>query len=343
MKDKKSIAIVMLAAITAGVGIFSIVSNQSKIDRYEQLSSDKDAVQKELSATLKEKEELVILRDQLDTQKLAQEETIKSQGNRIEELGLEVVAEKGKVKGLSLDVEKKDSELESLKLQHAQDLGESETKLQEASNALIKFEKELKSQTELAVAKTKELEEFVGKTAEETKERKQVIAALETKNDSLNQEKGALEVKIATLNSEIDETSQKLEDSEGDRVFLEGELFRLQEEKAKLVKQMNDIEFLTAQYRRIKSDIATAKRMDWMRRGIGIYAKRQTVAQKHAGLRGEGVAGQSSVAGSDKGDENVAVELTSDGRVIINGKVIEPEAAIVPEKPDVLETGQPEK
>ena len=28
MKDKKSIAIVMLAAITAGIGIFSIVSNQ---------------------------------------------------------------------------------------------------------------------------------------------------------------------------------------------------------------------------------------------------------------------------------------------------------------------------
>ena len=48
---------------------------------------------------------------------------------------------------------------------------------------------------------------------------------------------------------------------------------------------MNDLEFLSAQVKRIKSDIAVAKRMDWMRRGIGIYAKRQTVAQKQAALR----------------------------------------------------------
>ena len=343
MKDKKSIAIVMLAAITAGVGIFSIVSNQSKLDAYAKLSSDKDTIQKELSTTRKEKDELVILRDQLDTQKQAQEETIKAQGNRIEELGLEVTTEKDKVKELSLDVEKKDSELETVKLQHAQDLGEAETKLQTASTALVKSEKELKLQADLAIAKAKELEEFMGKSAEETKERKQVIAALETKNDSLNQEKGALEVKIATLNSEIDETSQKLEDSEGDRAFLEGELLRLQEEKAKLVKQMNDIEFLTAQYRRIKADIATAKRMDWMRRGIGVYAKRQTVSQKHAALRGEGAAGESIVTGLSKGSENVAVELTSDGRVIINGKVIEPETTTAPEKPEAPVSEQPKK
>ncbi len=127
----------MLAAITAGVGIFSIVSNQSKLDAYAKLSSDKDTIQKELSTTRKEKDELVILRDQLDTQKQAQEETIKAQGNRIEELGLEVTTEKDKVKELSLDVEKKDSELETVKLQHAQDLGEAETKLQTASTALV--------------------------------------------------------------------------------------------------------------------------------------------------------------------------------------------------------------
>jgi len=342
MKDKKSIAIVMLAAITAGVGIFSIVSNQSKLDAYAKLSSQRDAVQDELNTTRKQKDELVILRDQLDAQKQAQEETIKSQGNRIEELGLEVTTEKGRVKGLSQDVEKKASELEALKLQHAQDLGAAEAKLQETSAALAKTEGELKLKTELATVKTKELEEFKGKSAEETKERQQVIAALETKNDSLNQEKGALEVKIATLNTEIDETNQKLEDSEGDRAFLEGELLRLQEEKAKLVKQMNDIEFLTAQYRRIKADIAVAKRMDWVRRGIGIYAKQQTISQKHAALRGDGTVGESTVTGAG-GNENVAVELTSDGRVIINGKVIEPEVTTVPEKAGAPVTGQPKK
>ena len=319
MKDKKSIAIVMLAAITAGVGIFSIVSNQSKLDAFAKLKTERDSIHAELKKTREHKDELVILRDQLDSQKQVQEETIKTQGNRIEELGVEVTTEKEKVKGLDLDMKKKTSELETLKLQHAQDLGAVETKLQEASTALLKTEGELKIQVDLVAEKMKELEDFKG----ESEERKKLVAALEVKNDSLNQEKGALEVKIATLNTEIDQTNQKLDDSEGDRTFLEGELLRLQDEKAKLVKQMNDIEFLTAQYRRIKADIAVAKRMDWMRRGIGIYAKKQTVAEKHAVLRGAGSNGETLTVGA-KGDENVSVELTSDGRVIINGKVIEP-------------------
>ena len=319
MKDKKSIAIVMLAAITAGVGIFSIVSNQSKLDAFAKLKTERDSIHAELKKTRKHKDELVILRDQLDSQKQVQEETIKTQGNRIEDLGVEVATEKEKVKGLDLGMEKKTSELETLKLQHAQDLGAVETKLQEASAVLVKTEGELKIQVDLVAEKMKELEDFKG----ESEGRKKLIAALEVKNDSLHQEKGALEVKIATLNTEIDQTNQKLDDSEGDRTFLEGELLRLQDEKAKLVKQMNDIEFLTAQYRRIKADIAVAKRMDWMRRGIGIYAKKQTVTQKHAVLRGEGSNGEALVAGA-KGNESVSVELTSDGRVIINGKVIEP-------------------
>jgi hypothetical protein len=100
---------------------------------------------------------------------------------------------------------------------------------------------------------------------------------------------------------------------------------------------MNDIEFLSAQVKRIKNDIAKARRMDWMRRGIGIYAKRQTVGQQHAALREDGTNKKPVIAGS-KEEGNVSVELTSDGRVIINGKVIEsageiPEATPAPPVP----------
>jgi chromosome segregation ATPase len=213
-----------------------------------------------------------------------------------------------------------------------------ETKLQEVSAARQKLEVDLKIQTDLVASNAKEMERF----SVESKERAQVIATLEAKNDNLNREKGSLEVKIATLNTEIDETNKKLESSEGDRGFLEGELLRLQEEKATLVKQMNDIEFLTAQVKRIKNDIAVARRMDWMRRGVGIYAKRKTVGQLHAMARKKETVGGSNVAGV-KGNENVAVELTSDGRVIINGKVIEPEVTTVPEKAGAPVTGQPKK
>jgi len=338
MKDKKSIALVMLAAITAGVGIFSIVSNQNKLDEYAKLKTERDDIHDELKETRNNKVQLETLRDQLDSTNKSQEETIKSQGNSIEKLGAQVAAGEDKVNGLNLDLEKKVSETETLKLQHAQDLGVLETKLQEVSTARQKLEVDLKIQTDLVASKTKEMERF----AVESKERAQIITTLETKNDNLNREKGSLEVKIATLNTEIDETNKKLEASEGDRGFLEGELLRLQEEKAALVKQMNDIEFLTAQVKRIKNDIAVARRMDWMREGIGIYAKRKTVGQLHAAARKEEPVGEANAAGA-KGNENVAVELTSDGRVIINGKIIESEATTVPEKPDASVTGQPKK
>ena len=333
MKDKKSIAIVMLAAITAGIGIFTIVSNQSKLADLAKLEAERNTIQKERDSIRVERDDYRTQRDQLDTKRQTLEESVQTQGKRIVELNAEVETEKTKVTQLDMNLTQKTAEIDALNLQHAQDLGAVETKLQEVNTAKMKAEKELVKTAADPKAKTTELK----KVADETKQRVELIAALETKNDTLNQEKGALEVKIANLNTEIAETNQKLDDSEGDRTFLEGELLRLQDEKAELVKQMNDLEFLSAQVKRIKSDIAVAKRMDWMRRGIGIYAKRQTVAQKQAALRA-GKNGEQPVSAEEPQNENVSVELTSDGRVIINGKVIEPEAEAAPEGEPAPET-----
>jgi len=337
MKDKKSIAIVMLAAITAGIGIFTIVSNQSKLADLAKLEAERNTIQKERDSIRVERDDYRTQRDQLDTKRQTLEESVQTQGKRIVELNAEVETEKTKVTQLVMNLTQKTAEIDALNLQHAQDLGAVETKLQEVNTAKMKAEKELVKTAADLKAQTTELKEFQTKVADETKQRVELIAALETKNDTLNQEKGALEVKIANLNTEIAETNQKLDDSEGDRTFLEGELLRLQDEKAELVKQMNDLEFLSAQVKRIKSDIAVAKRMDWMRRGIGIYAKRQTVAQKQAALRA-GKNGEQPVSAEEPQNENVSVELTSDGRVIINGKVIEPEAEAAPESEPAPET-----
>ena len=331
MKDKKSIAIVMLAAITAGIGIFSIVSNQSKLDAYAKLEAERNTIQKERDATRTERDDYRTQRDQLDTQRQTLEETVQTQDKRIVELNAEVTQ-------LDMNLTQKTAEMDTLKLQHAQDLGAVETKLQEVNTAKVRAEEELvktaadlRAQTDLLAAKTTELKEFQTKVADETKQRVELIAALETKNDTLNQEKGSLEVKIANLNTEIAETNQKLEDSEGDRTFLEGELLRLQDEKSELVKQMNDIEFLSAQVKRIKSDIAVAKRLDWMRRGIGIYAKHRPTRSAYAAYwDNKRQEGKVSNADPQK-KQNVSVELTSDGYVIINGKVIEPEVEATPE------------
>ena len=331
MKDKKSIAIVMLAAITAGIGIFTIVSNQSKLADLAKLEAERNTIQKERDSIRAERDDYRTQRDQLDTKRQKLEESVQTQDKRIVELNAEVETEKTKVTQLDMNLTQKTAEIDALNLQHAQDLGAVETKLQEVNTAKVKAEKELVKTAADLKAQTTELKEFQTKVADETKQRVELIGALETKNDTLNQEKGALEVKIGNLNTEIAETNQKLEDSEGDRTFLEGELLRLQDEKSELVKQMNDIEFLSAQVKRIKSDIAVARRLDWMRRGIGIYAKHRPTRSAYAAYwDNKRQEGKVSNAEPQK-KQNVSVELTSDGRVIINGKVIEPEAEATPE------------
>ena len=47
MKDKKTIAIVLLAAITAAVGILSFVSNRDKKTEYSELKADRDFINNE--------------------------------------------------------------------------------------------------------------------------------------------------------------------------------------------------------------------------------------------------------------------------------------------------------
>ena len=162
-----------------------------------------------------------------------------------------------------------------------------------------------------------------------------MITDLESKNDALNQAKGALENKIEGLDEKIAETNKKLEASEGDRTFLERELLRLQDEKAELVRKINDIEFIAAQYKRIKSDINIARRLEWMRRVIGHYSKNQTITEKYADLRrsDDGV----TLAGTGEPlTDKIQVELTSNGEVKINGKIVAPkkEAEEAPEQPE---------
>jgi len=331
MKDKKSIAIVVLAAITAGVGIYSIVNNQSKLDAFTDLESQHSAVDNERTKITKELQEVKAARDKLSV------ETI--------ELGQNLSAS---VQSLTKVKTTLEEDLTAITLKFDDELGKKtdelaqrNVELEQANSDLIAKTKELEQGSkELtdAQASLKEKQDALATLKTETdaviEEGKKAIAELESKYDGLNQEKGALETKIAGLNEDIEETNKKLEVSEGDRTFLERELLRLQDEKAELVKKMNDIEFITAQYKRIKSDINIARRLDWMRRGIGHYAKTKTITEKYADLRqpDNGV----TLAGiGEPMPERIQVELTSDGEVKINGKIVAPkEAEETPEQPE---------
>ena len=334
MKDKKSIAIVVLAAVTAGVGIYSIVNNQSKLDAFTDLESQHSAVDNERTKITKELQEVKAARDKLSV------ETI--------ELGQNLSASVQSVQSLTKVKTTLEEDLTAITLKFDDELGKKtdelaqrNVELEQANSDLIAKTKELEQGSkELtdAQASLKEKQDALATLKTETDavivEGKKAIAELESKYDGLNQEKGALETKIASLNEDIEETNKKLEASEGDRTFLERELLRLQDEKAELVKKMNDIEFITAQYKRIRSDINIARRLDWMRRGIGHYAKTKTITEKYADLRqpDNGV----TLAGTGEPlPDKIQVELTSNGEVKINGKIVAPkEAEETPEQPE---------
>ena len=70
------------------------------------------------------------------------------------------------------------------------------------------------------------------------------------------------------LTTQITETQRKLDASEGDKAFLEGELKRLIVEKAELEKQFNDLDTLRRQVSKLKEELSIARRLEWIRKGL---------------------------------------------------------------------------
>ena len=99
-------------------------------------------------------------------------------------------------------------------------------------------------------------------------ERDQKIAALETQNRELDEKAIDLSAALTNLTSQITETQRKLDASEGDKAFLQGELTRLMAEKAELEKQFNDLDTLRWQVSKLKEELSVARRLEWIRKGL---------------------------------------------------------------------------
>lgn len=94
------------------------------------------------------------------------------------------------------------------------------------------------------------------------------IAELEAQNEVLDKQASDLNGTINNLNTAIAETQRKLDAAEGDKAFLESELQRLMTEKAELERKMNDLDFLRAQVKHLKSEMALSRRLEWIRKGL---------------------------------------------------------------------------
>lgn len=327
MKDTKTIAIVVLVAITTGLGIFSAV-NYNNLDgklgardkEFQKVKAERDIKIDELEQTA---EQVVNLKSQLD------------------QTAEQVVNLKGQLDTTSQELTTVSQVKDDLATAQT-DLITAKTTL-ETENTTLKQERDglqLKHSTEIGLVEEKLLSTATSlaeaKAAAETATEK--ITELTAKMDDFNVQKGALQTQITGLNDKITETNTKLESAEGDRVFLLRELNRLEGEKAKLVERMNNVDFLAEQLKTIKSRIAEARRRRWREMGVGPnggkHAARGTYNPRNASQL---AANKTELTDTKK----VHYELT-DGDLYIDGKLVKPEPVKQPEPTTATPEAAPE-
>ena len=175
-------------------------------------------------------------------------------------------------------------------------------------------------------------------------------AKLETDLQAVNQQVGGLKTQIGSLEQGIETTQKKLAAAVGDRAFLLRELKRMQDEKAELEKHLNNLEYVRAQYKKLKSEWAASERLRMIREGIGYYG------HKNGNVRGVTSLGKLArrdnkpptqpAAETDVNPDQLNVELKSDGTVTIvqpDGKtrIVVPEQTKTPVQPNPSEKEEP--
>jgi len=183
-----------------------------------------------------------------------------------------------------------ETNLAATKLKASNDLAAIESTLSTTTSSLEKAQAEVKS-AEAAMA-----------------EKDKKIAELADQNTELDKESYDLRGSITILEGQIQATQKKLDSSEGDKKLLLAELARLQAQKDELEKRLSDLAFLKATVRKLQDDLAIARRLDWIRRGI--Y---DTLAEKG----GERLI-HPMLAGSASANNALDVGLQQNGGVMIN-------------------------
>lgn len=132
------------------------------------------------------------------------------------------------------------------------------------SNELVRANGDLTlTRTELAKAQSE-----VKTVRSEFDKQTSRITELEVEKDVLTKRLEELTNSIASLEKQITETRRKLAGAEGNRDFLLKELKRLQDEKATLVAQLNNIAALREQLAKLREDAAISQRLSWTKKGV---------------------------------------------------------------------------
>lgn len=156
------------------------------------------------------------------------------------------------------------------------------------------------------------------KTKQDIATRDASIKDLQDTRDQLNAKVAGLNADIAKLNSTIGTLNARITLVEGelqvakdDKAFLTKELSRMQGERTEMERKMNDLAFLKEQISTIKSDQATARRVDWLRRGTFMDERRG------ATLLNDGLKPLASARPMTTKGSQLNVEVHRDGTVTI--------------------------
>lgn len=137
------------------------------------------------------------------------------------------------------------------------------------------------------------------------------IAGLEVENSTLDERANSLSNTIVSLDSQIAITQKKLATATTNNEFLAKELKRQLAEKAELERKFNDLAEVRAQVHKLRMDLLTARRLEWMREGTdpSRQMKGAQLLMKHSPPANPA----EPAAGSPAYDLNV--EIGSDGSV----------------------------
>jgi chromosome segregation ATPase len=123
----------------------------------------------------------------------------------------------------------------------------------------------------------------------------------------LTAEEVGLTNRIAALNGQINDTLRQLADSKTNNAYLEKQLQQLIEAKAELEHKFNTLADVRAQVKKLRDDLYTARRLEWMKEGTDVPIKG---AQLLVRLRDRNMA----PAAPDT-NYGLRVEIGSDGSV----------------------------
>jgi chromosome segregation ATPase len=180
-----------------------------------------------------------------------------------------------------------------------------EKNIADRTQQLIETSNTLQTVTATLAKVREEAQTAAATAAANLEQRDKRINELESQRDDLTKRMTDLNSQINSLDSAINDLNRKLATSEGDREFLLKELRRLQNEKAELERQFNDIAMLREQVRKLRDELSISRRLDWIRRGL--YGSLKGAERLQRGFE--------APATTNQGNFDLNVELNQSGGV----------------------------